>query len=223
MLLDKAGGPSQFSLKDSWNQAEITLLAGAAGRAQLEQLMCSHMQCCSVCKGLSSSAFPCHVLHCPPRKTQAFTVPCFLTLPPGPLCLQPHWHFQKIAFRQETWFWHHLSKLPSFGKVSTFLLRKRRKTQSKLICVRNKIFFERKQLLYFIVCLGFKNYYLFPIFLKKEKADLWVFFFSFMLVKIFFKKNILSSFLLAVNATGGNSRRETEEGRAKKIFAAFSF
>lgn len=49
------------------------------------------------------------------------------------------------------------------------------------------------------------------------------FFFSFMLVKIFFKKNILSSFLLAVNATGGNSRRETEEGRAKKIFAAFSF
>lgn len=50
-----------------------------------------------------------------------------------------------------------------------------------------------------------------------------MFFFPLCLSKFSLKKNIWSSFLLAVNATGDNSRREIEEGRARKILAAFSF
>lgn len=80
---------------------------------------------------------------------------CFLTLPPRSLCLQPHLHFHKTGFHQEAWFWHHLWKLPSFGRPSAFLSRKRRKTQSKIICVRKKNFFWKETAAVFYCCLGF--------------------------------------------------------------------
>lgn len=133
----------------SWSQAGVPVLQG-----QWREHSWSSWCAVSAGKGWAAQpapAVPCTALPGEHRHP--------LLLLPHPssrlLCLQPHLHFQKTGFHQEAWFWHHLWKLPSFGRASTFLSRKRRKTQSKIICVRKKNFFERKQLLYFIVVWGF--------------------------------------------------------------------